>query len=291
MRRQGGQYMDPNQMQQQQQQQYNNYASYPAPTDPLRPGGDAYNYVAPSRPLDAQQQQAQQHWNWDPNNTGYTEGQANVASQAALYDAQRQDSNLGQQKAQTPPTNNANNKLQTAGYEDINNNINASIPQTIDSLEQKFLQDINKLSKEHNEAEDSEISRHRERLNEITAQYHEKLTAIRSQHLKLREEFAKKEAQFRFQQYQQYSPNPAPAPMPSGPHHAYPVPYGAELAQQQRPPAYPVPYGAELAGQQYPPGGYGGGEVQHRPPYPGPAGQYGYEYPGGRGYNAGGRPF
>ncbi|XP_075500642.1 uncharacterized protein LOC142539232 [Primulina tabacum] len=83
------------------------------------------------------------------------------------------------------------------GYED-----NRTI-QSFDGLEQIFLDDIMKLSKEQNDAEDAENARHRERLNVINEKYQEQLVALRGQHANLKEEFLRRESQARKLQYDQ----------------------------------------------------------------------------------------
>ncbi|XP_051134706.1 uncharacterized protein LOC127253927 isoform X2 [Andrographis paniculata] len=83
------------------------------------------------------------------------------------------------------------------GYED------PRVVQTYESLEQRFLDDLTKLSKEHADSEDAENARHRERLNAISAQYGEQFAMIRAQHAAQREEFLRRESLARQQQYQQ----------------------------------------------------------------------------------------
>ncbi|KAL8501043.1 hypothetical protein ACS0TY_020568 [Phlomoides rotata] len=83
------------------------------------------------------------------------------------------------------------------GYEDNH------VPQTFEGLEQGFLDDIMKLSKEQTDAEDAENARHRERINSINTQYEEQLLALRARHASRRDEFIRRESQARQQQYQQ----------------------------------------------------------------------------------------
>ncbi|CAA0810708.1 Unknown protein [Striga hermonthica] len=83
------------------------------------------------------------------------------------------------------------------GYDDNH------VIQTFEGLEQRFLDDILKLSKEQVDAEDAENARHRERINTINAQYEEQLLALRARHATRRDEFLQKESVARQQQYQQ----------------------------------------------------------------------------------------
>ncbi|KAL3626976.1 hypothetical protein CASFOL_029189 [Castilleja foliolosa] len=84
------------------------------------------------------------------------------------------------------------------GYEDNNR-----VMPSFECLEQRFLDDIMKLSKEQTDAEDAENARHRERINAINAQYEEQLLALRARHVSQRDEIVRKESQARQQQFQQ----------------------------------------------------------------------------------------
>ncbi|KAK3408312.1 hypothetical protein EUGRSUZ_J00585 [Eucalyptus grandis] len=75
--------------------------------------------------------------------------------------------------------------------------------QTFEGLEQKFLDDIMKLAKELNDAEDAENVRHREKINSINSQYQEQLSVLRTRHASHRDEFLRRESSARQQQYQQ----------------------------------------------------------------------------------------
>ncbi|KDP42969.1 hypothetical protein JCGZ_23911 [Jatropha curcas] len=75
--------------------------------------------------------------------------------------------------------------------------------QTFEGLEQKFLDDILKLAKDQNDAEDAENARHREKINAINNQYQEQLVALRARHASRRDEFLRKESNARQHQYQQ----------------------------------------------------------------------------------------
>ncbi|KAG6550474.1 hypothetical protein Mapa_007948 [Marchantia paleacea] len=75
--------------------------------------------------------------------------------------------------------------------------------QTLEELEQRFLQETMELTKDQNVEEDKEKAKHRERMNEIHEQYQQKMTILRSKHTKQREDFLRHELQIRHQQYQQ----------------------------------------------------------------------------------------
>lgn len=83
------------------------------------------------------------------------------------------------------------------GFED------KAVYQTFEGLEQRFYDDILKLTKEQNDAEDAENARHRERINAINLQYEEQLAAMRARHTSRRDEFLRRESHIRQQQYQQ----------------------------------------------------------------------------------------
>ncbi|XP_078159750.1 ubiquitin carboxyl-terminal hydrolase isoform X4 [Carex rostrata] len=310
MRRQG-QYTESGvhpmlQQQQQQQQQH--------PYPPQQLSGNAYSTQDPLWPADSHYGSswpAEGQWHRDrdsakdPNNkissysTGYTEGQGKAGSHNYMYEAQRVDTKHGTEKVGSTESRaeNPNNSALEGGYKD-----NAALPQTIDALEQRFLQDLTKLLKEQHDAEDAEVLRHRARLNEINTQYQEKLVVLRANQGKIREELMRKESESRLQQYQQnqltnsmahLQNNSTPPPRPSGAHHSYPSAGGYNMEATERT-AYHGAYGAEGY-----PSGYGGDAAQ-RGPYPTQASHYestghahgrGLEphYAGGRAYNAGGR--
>ena len=132
-----------------------------------------------------------------------------------------------------------------------------------------------------------------QRLNEINAQYHEKLLALRARQTAYREEFLRKESLERQQQYQKasmsnYANNVVPREQ-----RGYP-PTAATT-----PPAAPPVGGAYGEAHR----GYSSGQYEsygERPDYPefraGAQGRgHGFEqrgqYPGGRAYNSGGRRF
>ncbi|XP_030456335.1 uncharacterized protein LOC115677326 [Syzygium oleosum] len=125
------------------------------------------------------------------------EGQSGDASRS-YYQGQKPDLRLALEKQgnndMRPQTH---NKDADHGYEKV------PFSQTFEGLEQKFLDDITKLAKELNDAEDAENVRHREKINAINAQYQEQLSALRTRHASRRDEFLRRESSARQQQYQQ----------------------------------------------------------------------------------------
>lgn len=89
-------------------------------------------------------------------------GQGKAGSHNYMYEAQGVDTKHGTEKAGSTESRaeNPNNSALEGGYKD-----NAALPQTIDALEQRFLQDLTKLLKEQHDAEDAEVLRHRAVLN------------------------------------------------------------------------------------------------------------------------------
>lgn len=79
-----------------------------------------------------------------------------------------------------------------------------AMTQTLESLEQKFVQETMQLTKDLNDAEDKENARHRQAIREIQEQYQQKMVSLRAQQGKRRDEFLRQEAHFRQQQYHQY---------------------------------------------------------------------------------------
>ncbi|KAK4358530.1 hypothetical protein RND71_020759 [Anisodus tanguticus] len=168
-----------------------------------------------------QQQQQQQiksehQWKWErespklPTNSMspnmFPEGQGSEASRS-YYQGQRTDPRLalenqgGKDRRAQPREEDMD-----IGYED------KPVQQTLEGLEQKFLDDIMKLTKEQNDAEDAENSRHREimdsmgphwRINSINTQYQEQLVALRARQASHRDEVLRSESHSRKQQYEQ----------------------------------------------------------------------------------------
>lgn len=152
---------------------------------------------------------AEGQWQWDsrgdPKGTHsmspdiYKEGQRSDASRSTFH-GQRPDSKMALEKQLGSDSRSQPRQDDVeAGFDDINH------PPTFEVIEEKFLLDIMKLTKEQHEAEDKENARHRERLIDIDTQYQEKLAAIRTRQAALRDEFLRKESLARHQQYQQLS--------------------------------------------------------------------------------------
>ncbi|KAH7675291.1 hypothetical protein IHE45_08G126700 [Dioscorea alata] len=217
---------------------------------------------------------AEGQWQWDreaskPSNSlpshMLDEGQGSEPSRP-LYQGHRSESKLVLDK-QT-------NKDLEIGYDDNN------LPLTFDGLEQKFLQDFLKLTKEQQDAEDIENARHRERLSEINTQYQEKILTMRARQATQREEFLCKESQVRHQQYQQACMSNYPHNAGSNEAHGLGSASGPSSVIGDAHRAYPASHFDS----------YG-----ERPDYPGGSRGRGYKsrgpYPGGRAYNSGGRYF
>ncbi|XP_042512227.1 uncharacterized protein LOC122087231 [Macadamia integrifolia] len=216
-------------------------------------------------------------WQWDreaikasnsmPSHL-YSEGQGGDPSRS-YYQGQRPDPKLGVEKQtiKDPRSQNHEQDMEI-GYEDNN-----TFAQTFEGLEQKFLDEIMKLTKEQNDAEDAENARHREKISEINAQYQEKLTELRARHSTRRDEFLCRETQARQHQYQQ-------AEMRS---------YADSMGRSD-PQNYGIPAAAEAHR------GYASGQFdsyRERAQFLGGGRSHGFEsrgpYPGGRVYNTGSR--
>lgn len=242
---------------------------------------------ADSLQTDGEQQfmssKAEGQWQWDrdgpkglnqPSSNMFKEGQGRDTSRSS-YEVQRSDSKIGLEKqVNRDPRSQARPEEMEAGYED------STLPQTFEGLEQKFLHDIMKLTKEHQDAEDAENARHRERLSEINVQYHEKLLAVRARQATIRDEFLRKESQARHQQYQQANLNSYQNS--AGPSEGFGYSSAAASAS-----GYGDAHRAYSASHYDP---YG-----DRSEFMGGARGHGFEprgqYPGGRAYNSGGRHF
>lgn len=126
----------------------------------------------------------------------FNEGHATDGSRT-YFQGQRQDPNLSLEKQNADPRSRSHDENMEVGYEQN------FLSQTLEGIEKKFLDDIMKLAKEQNDAEDAENSRHRERINAINTQYQEQLAVVRAQHASRRDEFLQKESLVRQQQYHQ----------------------------------------------------------------------------------------
>lgn len=192
------------------------------------PGMHAFPGRPDAPPLDEEQRymssKAEGHWQWegaDPNGPNmpphiYKEGQGppdpgsgNMISigpdavSSPFYQGQIPDPKAQHEKTGVKDVKSSEHeKEMDAAYQD------PSLPQTLELLEQRFLDEIMKLTKDQNDAEDEENRRHQERTREINFQYQEKLRAMRAQQAKYREDFLCREAHMRQQQYQQANLSP-----------------------------------------------------------------------------------
>ncbi|KAI5667074.1 hypothetical protein M9H77_16927 [Catharanthus roseus] len=173
-------------------------------------GNPSHGYAAAPPPPHMQQQQSKSdhhhnQWRWERDGSKvqspmsphmFNEGQGNEASRS-YYQGQRPDPRMAMEKQGSYDARSQPRADEMERYEEN------PLRHTLEGLEQKFLNDIMKLSKEQNDAEDAEIARHRERINAINAQYQEQLVALRAQHATRRDEFLRRESHSRQQQYQQ----------------------------------------------------------------------------------------
>lgn len=154
----------------------------------------------------------------------FNEGQGTDGSRT-YFQGQRPDPNLSLEKQNADLRSRPHDENMEVGYE---HNL---LPPTLEGLEKKFHDDIMKLAKEQNDAEDAKNSRHREKINAINGQYQEQLTALRARHANRRDEFLRKESLVRQQQYQQammdYYPHSNMAPADSLPTGNNPHGYGS----------------------------------------------------------------
>ncbi|PIN07053.1 hypothetical protein CDL12_20381 [Handroanthus impetiginosus] len=200
----------------------------------------------------------------------FPEGQGREAPRS-YYQSQRLDARMPlERQAGGDPRSQPHEEDMDIGYEDNR------MVRTFEGLEQGFLDDIMKLSKEQTDAEDAENARHMERLNAINAQYEEQLVALRARHATQRDEFLRRESQARQQQYQQIVMEPYPT---SGIGSSDPRGFSAGTASAGEP------------HRAYNSDSYD--SYRERGRYPGNARDHGYEpkvpYPRGRAYDTGSR--
>ncbi|OEL17904.1 hypothetical protein BAE44_0021078 [Dichanthelium oligosanthes] len=223
-----------------------------------------------------------------------------AAGTQSFYDGQRSDPKVGLEKQPSKETRDRPRTDRTeTRYEDYN------LPRTFEGLEQSFHEDIMMLSKELQDAENAENSRHRERLKEINTQYQEKLLALRARQANYRDEFLRKESLTRQQQYQQASMSHYANNSSSGEQHGY---HPTALPGEQHgyhPTAAATPAASAGAGGAYGEAQRGYSSAQYesfsdRPDYPefhgggrgrGRGFEHRGQYPSGRAYNSGGRRF
>lgn len=228
----------------------------------------------------------------------YNEGQGAGGAQP-FYDGQRSDPKAGLEKQ---PGKESRDQPRTDRSE-TRHNKDYNLPRTFEGLEQSFHEDIMMLSKELQDAEDAENSRHRERLKEINAQYQEKLLALRAQQANYRDEFLRKESLARQQQYQQASMNHYANSSTAAGQHGY---HPAALPGEQHgyhPTADGTPPAAAGGAYGEAHRGYASGQYESfgdRADYPefhgggrgrGRGFEHRGQYPGNRAYNSGGRRF
>ncbi|KAJ4971165.1 hypothetical protein NE237_004264 [Protea cynaroides] len=223
-------------------------------------------------------------WQWDrdgPKTSNsmsslvYSEGQGGDPSRS-YYHGERLDPKLALEKpVNRDPRSQSHEQDMEIGYED---NTSAH---TFEGLEQKFLDEIMKLTKEQSDAEDAENARHREKINEINAQYQEKLTALRASHSTRRDEFLRRESQSRQLKYQQAEMR------------QYTNSMGQSLSDPQN---YGVPVATAAAGEAH--RAYASAQFdsyRERAQFLEAGRSHGFEsrgsYPGGRVYNLGARRY
>ncbi|CAL4913789.1 unnamed protein product [Urochloa decumbens] len=225
----------------------------------------------------------------------YSEGQG-TAGARSFYDGQRSDAKVGLEKQPSKETRDQPRTDRTeTRYGDYN------LPRTFEGLEQSFHEDIMMLSKELQDAEDAENSRHRERLKEINTQYQEKLLALRARQANYRDEFLRKESLARQQQYQQASMSHYANNSAAGEQHGYhptALP-GEQHGYHPTAAATPPPAGTRSAYEEAH-RGYASGQYESfsdRPDYPefhggsrgrGRGLEHRGRYQGGSAYNSGG---
>ncbi|KAK6163656.1 hypothetical protein DH2020_000520 [Rehmannia glutinosa] len=195
----------------------------------------------------------------------------------SYYQNQRMDSRMPlERQGGGDPRSQSHEEDMDIGYEDNR------VMHTFEGLEQRFLDDIMKLSKEQTDAEDAENARHREHLrlnqkiNAINAQYEEQLFSLRTRHANRRDEFLRRESQARQQQYQQIVMEPYPT---SGIGPSDPRGFNSASASEREP-------NRAYSSESYDP-------YRERNRFPGNARDHGYEskvpYPRGRAYDSGSR--
>ncbi|XP_028195008.1 uncharacterized protein LOC114380217 isoform X2 [Glycine soja] len=159
-------------------------------------------------------QEGQGQWRWEIDEAKMSN------SMASRMFNEGQGVDASKSYFQGPSRNNSDSRSQAHG-EDMDVGYEGNhLSQSFEGLEQNFHDDIIKLTKEQNDAEDAEYARHREKINAINAQYEEKLAALRAQHSSRRAEFLQRESHARQQQYQQIirDPYPSGGMAPGDPH-------------------------------------------------------------------------
>nr|XP_043633186.1 uncharacterized protein LOC122604361 [Erigeron canadensis]XP_043633187.1 uncharacterized protein LOC122604361 [Erigeron canadensis]XP_043633188.1 uncharacterized protein LOC122604361 [Erigeron canadensis] len=214
-------------------------------------------------------------WRWERDGSShmFNEGQGADASRSYYQtQGQRSDQRLAPEKQGNDLRSQPREEGMDIGYED------GAAGQTFEGLEQRFYDDILKLTKEQNDAEDAENARHRERINAINTQYEEQLAALRARHTNRRDEFLRRESQARQQQYQQAAMEQQHASSAVGFSEPHGYSGGESLAHRA---AYNTPHVDSYRDRPR----FAGGNRDSRDPGFEPRGQY----PGGRVYGSGSR--
>lgn len=140
---------------------------------------------------------AEGQWQWDRDAQQmspqlYSDGKGGNAGRS-LYPNHVSDTKMGSNQEQRV---HPQEQAMEVGFED------SAAPQTLERLDRSFHNDIMKLMKEQDDAEDSENARHREKIANINNQYQEKLSVLRAQHAARRKDLLQRESHARLQQYQ-----------------------------------------------------------------------------------------
>ncbi|KAA8550137.1 hypothetical protein F0562_001847 [Nyssa sinensis] len=169
------------------------------------------HYQARPEPLTSEEHpygnsKADGQWRWERDGSKVTnprsshwfnEGEGGDASRS-YYQGQRPDPKMALEKrGSNDSRSQPHEEDMDIGYED---NL---LSRTFEGLEQSFLDDITKLTKEQTDAEDAENTRHWERIKAIDAQYQEQLAALQAHHTGSKDEFLRRESHARQNQYQQ----------------------------------------------------------------------------------------
>ncbi|XP_044504336.1 uncharacterized protein LOC123224707 [Mangifera indica] len=222
----------------------------------------------------------ERQWTWErdgskvPNPMAsqmFNEGQG-VDASGSFFQGLRADSKLALEKQNnSDPRSRPHEEDVDVGHE------GKPLSNSLEGLEQKFIDDVKKLAKEQNDAEDAENARHREKLNAINAQYVEQLAALRARHASRRDEFLRKESHARQQQYQQAMMEHYPDSMGPGDPLGYSgTPAAAAVGETYR------PYNSDHYDSHKERARFLGGPRDHGFEPRGP-------YPGGRVYDTGSR--
>nr|GEU97310.1 hypothetical protein [Tanacetum cinerariifolium] len=189
--RQPGQYVDSTQMQRMSGQRMEHKSNnYQARGDHMSSEND--------KSYDAIKGDGQWRYERDGSSHMFNEGQGADASRSYYQgQGQRSDPRLASEKQGNDLRSQPRDDDMEIGFE------NEVVNQTFEGVEQRFYDDILKLTEEQNDAEDAENARHRERINAINLQYEEQLAALRARHTNRRDEILRRESHARQQQYQQ----------------------------------------------------------------------------------------